>query len=124
MKFNISSFEEIDFSQIDPNEDEFLLDGNTFKFSEHVCHVCWNGGTVLESHDSYYCLHCNNYLAFKEVALKFLDEEREKSETFLLPAEWNKKELDLWKSEFIEKRNRELKFRERMLNDQEGGDVL
>lgn len=123
MKFKIENIEEFNFSEVDPNEDEFEFQGEIYTFSDSVCHNCWDGGTVLQSDNKYYCVRCQNFLQWYELEIKFINEELEEKEEFLLPVSWDDDKLNQWKEEFIEKRNLELQFRDYLLKNPEGGET-
>ncbi len=127
MKIDITDFNEIDFTEIDPEEDEFHLpDGSVYRFTENWCHVCWDGGTVLKKDNSeeYLCLRCNNILQWREVTYRLSDEEEEEKEKFLLPGKWDNEELEIWKEKFIERRREEINVRNNILLTNEGGEFL
>ncbi|MCK5077418.1 MAG: hypothetical protein KAR38_13635 [Calditrichia bacterium] len=124
MKIKINNFDEISFDEIDPNDDEFLLpDGSIFKFSDHVCHVCWDGGTVAENKNdkSLYCMQCKKVLTWINIEYKLPDEKEVNKDKFLLPKDWTEKEFENWKREFLKIRIGQIVVRENILNTDEGG---
>ena len=66
-RYEINDFSEIDFLAVDAAVDVFILpDGESYRFSDHLCDACWTGGTVLESEPKkgkkLYCVLCKEYL--------------------------------------------------------------
>lgn len=123
MKFIISDLMEFDFSEVDPSTDLFEINGKVFRFSDSVCHNCWDGGTVLESEDEYWCVRCKEKLTWVAVTIRFQHEASAMEEKFLLPTSWNDEQLGEWKENFTERRNHELALREKILKNPESGEV-
>jgi len=116
--FHIKDFSEIDFVNINPTEDQFILpDGETYQFSDHICHSCWSGGTVLETireEKKFVCILCREELSWHEFTNDFLPPVGDKL-NYLLPKSWSRQELENWFSEYKERRLAEEKVKERIL---------
>ncbi len=116
----VSNFSDIDFLVVNAAEDTIeLSDGKKYQFSDHMCDFCWTGGTVVETiqgDEEYYCILCQNELKWVEFKNDFLPPEGDMLK-FLLPASWQKEELDSWYSEFKERRLAQEEVRERILKD-------
>jgi hypothetical protein len=122
MRIKVNEWKEIDFTEVDPNLDEFEVDGKLYKMSDFTCHVCWEGGTVMQSENEFFCIRCENQLNWHELPLQFYNEKQAQKESFLLPVHWDEEQLNQWKEDFVQKRNLELKFRDFLLNNPEGGE--
>ena len=98
-KIKISKFQDIEFENVNPASDVFELpDGKSYRFSDHVCHECWSGGSVLESIADaveYYCVVCEEALVWVEFENDFVD-PKEGTISFLLPKIHTSEELEIW----------------------------
>lgn len=103
----ISRFSDIDFVNVDPMKDEFVLPGGEkYLFSDHMCDFCWSGGTVLETSagkKKYYCVVCQNYLDWCEFENDILPPKGDKLR-FLLPEEWSGENKNKWYEDFKKRR--------------------
>ena len=116
--YQIKNFSEIDFVNVDAVQDRFILpNGEVYRFSDHICHYCWSGGTVLETDEGekkYHCLQCGNKLAWSEFINDFLEPKGDTLE-FLIPEHWTEEEKQQWYQDYKERRLAEEKIREDML---------
>lgn len=114
----INNFSEIEFETVDANADIFQLpDGQQFCFSEYVCHICWAGGTVLESLDSpktYHCVLCGRELIWHEFENDFIEPLGDRL-SFLLPVDFGETEKNNWYQEYRKSRSAQEKVRENIL---------
>ena len=127
MIVSIKKLSDINFVEIDPENDEFHMDsGDIYTFTSHVCHNCWDGGTVLKEikMEKLYCLRCEERLKWITLQFQTSNETRPEPEKFLLPLSWDKEKIDVWLKEFQHRRDHELDIRENMLHSAEGGDYL
>ena len=67
-----------------------------------------------------------NHYSLKWISITFElpDEGKGKQESFLLPKDWSDKNIENWKSEFIEIRSDQILVRNSMLKANEGGDYI
>ena len=118
MLYKVNNFNEIEFENIDVSEDQFELPGSKrYKFSDHVCHECWAGGSVLEliaDKPSYFCLLCQRELNWVEFKNDFV-EPFEGTIKFMLPISYSEKDLENWITDYKEKRKFQEKIREDIL---------
>lgn len=114
----IYNFSEIDFVNIDASQDVLLLpDGQSFRFSDHMCDNCWTAGTVLETLEQqkkYYCLFCNNSLVWVSFKNDFLPPTGDMLE-FLLPGSWKEGDREEWYTQFKERRITQEKIKDDIL---------
>ena len=114
----INDFSEIDFVNIDAARDLFQLpNGQTYRFSDHICDNCWTGGTVLETLEhkkKYYCVLCRNHLDWFSFKNDFLPPVGDMLE-FLLPRDWKEKDREKWYAEFKERRIAQEKIKDDIL---------
>ncbi len=116
--YRVKNFEEIDFVAVNPSEDVFELEnGKKYRFSDHICHNCWSGGTVLETVEGetdYFCLLCQNHLTWRKFENDFLPPTGDMLD-FLLPVEWGEEELNEWWKEYKIKRLAEEEVKNQIL---------
>ncbi len=116
--YQIKNFSEIDFVNVDAVQDRFILpSGEVYRFSDHICHYCWSGGTVLETDEGekkYFCLQCGNKLAWSKFVNDFLEPKGDTLE-FLIPEHWTNEEKQQWYEDYKERRLAEEKVREDIL---------
>ncbi len=116
--YNINKFSEIDFVNIDPMQDRFVMpNGEMFRFSDHMCHFCWSGGTVMETvegNKKYQCIQCGYELEWEKFLNDFVPPTGDMLD-FLLPKNWSREEKNKWFEEYKERRIEEEKIREDIL---------
>lgn len=107
-RYKVTDFSEIDFLNVDPGRDEFILpNGKTYAFSDHMCDFCWTAGIVMENESDkseFYCLLCKKNLNWYEFKNDFLPPTGDMMR-FLLPEKLSKKDAEKW---FIEYKQRRL----------------
>jgi predicted DsbA family dithiol-disulfide isomerase len=106
-RYKVTDFSEIDFLNVDPGRDEFILpDGKIYAFSDHMCDFCWTAGIVMENRldkSEFYCLLCKKKLNWYEFKNDFLTPTGDMMR-FLLPEKLSRKNAEKWFREYKQSR--------------------